>query len=50
MERRVSRVGCDGGGAKVDDVPAAVSALEYEEEAVISNSYFVRRILIKFYI
>ena len=37
MERSVSRVGCDGGGAKVGGVPAAVSALEDEEEVVISQ-------------
>ena len=37
MERSVSRVGCDGGGAKVGGVPAAVSALEDEEEVVISE-------------
>ena len=37
MERRVSRVGCDGGGEKVEDVATAVSDLEDEAEVISSS-------------
>ena len=38
MERSVSRVGCDGGGEKVDEVPAAPGSSFDDEEEVAGIS------------
>ena len=39
MERSVSRVGCDGGGEKVDAAPAPGSSFDDEDVAGISVQF-----------